>query len=172
MKLVNTRAIFTHNSTIGRLFVDDTFLCYILEPTDRGLDSTMDIEVIKQKKVFGHTAIPTGIYNLQLVSGKLIYDRFHFLKERYTPDTFMVPELQDVKDYSGVLIHPGNYPKDTEGCSLVGKTIAAVDFIGDTPDAFYELQDKCFAAIKAGGVTYEIKREPNAWSAFIKSQQS
>ena len=172
MQLTNTRYLFTKNSTIGKLTVDGQFICYILEPYDRGLTGDMTLAAVLQKKVFGHTAIPTDTYPLLLINGAGIFDRFHFLETEYTITDeagkipFYVPELQTVKGFSGVLIHPGNYPKDTEGCSLVGGSIAGADFIGQTPQAFDALRIKCFDAIKAGGVSYCVQREPNAWAAF------
>lgn len=172
MKLVNTRYIFTENSTIGKLTVDGQFLCYILEPTDRGLDGSMTLATVLQHKIFGKTAIPTDTYPLLLINGAGIFARFPFLHKEYTITDepgkipFYVPELQTVKGFSGVLLHPGNYPHDTEGCSLVGGNIAGADFIGQTPQAFDALRVKCFDAIKAGGVTYTLQREPNAWAAF------
>jgi len=166
MKLVNTRLIFTENSTIGKLTVDGAFLCYILEPTDRGLDASMPLSELQRLKVFGKTAIPIGTYNLQLISGVPIINRFPWITKYYPNNTFMVPELENVPDYEAVLLHPGNYPKDTEGCSLVGMTIAGPDFVGDTPDAFVKLQKTCFDEIKAGNATYTLTRDPQAWTAF------
>jgi hypothetical protein len=166
MKLLNVRSIFTANSSIGKLYVDGVFLCYILEPFDRGLSEDMPLVEIQQKKVFAHTAVPTGIYPLTLISGEPIVNRFPWIRKYYPEGNFFVPELQNVIGFDAILLHPGNYPKDTEGCSLVGMSIAGADFIGDTPDAFVKLQQVCFDAIKAGGVTYEIQRDENAWQAF------
>lgn len=171
MKLVNTRYIFSPNSTIGKLTVDGEFLCYVMEPTDRGLSSAMPLDEITKLKIWGKTAIPVGIYELKLVSGAPIWDRFHYLHTAYTITnepgkiTFVLPELQGIEDFAQVLIHPGNYPKDTEGCSLVGGDIAGADFIGQTPAAFEALRRTCFAAIAAGGVTYTIQRDNIAYQA-------
>ena len=167
MKITNVRSIFTANSVIGKLSIDGVFKCYVLEPFDRGLDSSMSLEEIKAKKILAHTAIPVGEYKLKLISGAPIKARFgKWLEEMYPGDTFMVPELQDVKGFEGVLIHPGNFPKDTEGCSLVGQSIAGPDFIGGTPLAFETLQKLTFAEIEKGDVTYEIARDKGAWDAF------
>lgn len=176
MKLLNVRQIFTEKSTIGKLYVDNVFICYVMEPTDRGLNSSMTPQQIIAIKQPGQTAIPIGTYPLLLVSGAGIFNEFPFLKNKYTitgesgKETFMVPELHGIIDFDQVLLHPGNYPRDTKGCSLVGMTIAGPDFIGDTPDAFYKLDSTCFAAIKLGGVEYEIQRNPDTWAAFQSSK--
>ena len=175
MKLINTRFAFTHNSTIGKLTVDNQILCYILEPTDRGLEDSMALEDIQKRKIWGKTAIPTGTYELKLISGAGIFNRFHFLADKYTVTgetgkiPFEIPELQNVKDFSDVLIHPGNYPKDTEGCSLVGGTIET-DFVGATPAAFEALRVHCFDAIRAGGVTYTLQRDLTEYQKFLNSE--
>jgi hypothetical protein len=83
--------------TIGALYVDDTFLCDTLEPTVRPVGV----------KIFGKTAIPEGIYKIELT-----YSR-HFQKE--------LPLLLKVPNFEGVRIHPGNTAADTQGCILVGK---------------------------------------------------
>ena len=44
-------------------------------------------------------------------------------KHRVFGDTIRV---HDVPDRSGILIHAGNYTKDTQGCILVGKQVAVM----------------------------------------------
>jgi len=103
MKLHLIRDIFTKKTTIGKLYINDTFLCNTLE----------DVIRPENQKVFGKTAIPSGIY-------KVIIDfSNHFNKE--------LPHILNVPNFEGVRIHPGNKPEDTEGCILVG-------IKGDTPD--------------------------------------
>lgn len=92
--------------TIGKLYINGKYFCDTLEDTDRGLTSEMNIMKIKTIKVFGKTAIPTGVYDVQLT---------------YSPKfKKILPILQNVKGFSGIRIHQGNFPKDTEGCILVG----------------------------------------------------
>ena len=111
MKLTVTRFIFTDKSTIGILDADGQFLSYTLEPVTR-------VDDVKPR------AIPPGTYRLALLSSA----RFQ---------TF-TPHLMDVPGFTGIEIHPGNEPKDTEGCTLVGKT-RGVDWIGNSDEAFNEL---------------------------------
>lgn len=107
MKLTLIREIFTDKTTIGSLFIDGKFFCYTLEDKDRGLTSDMTLEEIKKIKVYGETAIPLGSYKL-ILNASPKFNR-------------VLPRLQEVKGYEGVLIHRGNYAKDTLGCILVGK---------------------------------------------------
>ena len=93
--------------TISRLYVNgNLFGCNTLEDTDRGLRQDMQLEEIKKKKVYGQTAIPSGIY-------ECVYTYSNRFKR-------MLPLLLNVKGFEGIRIHSGNSSKDTEGCILVG----------------------------------------------------
>ena len=93
--------------TISRLYVNgNLFGCNTLEDTDRGLRQDMQLEEIKKKKVYGKTAIPSGIY-------ECVYTYSNRFKR-------MLPLLLNVKGFEGIRIHSGNSSKDTEGCILVG----------------------------------------------------
>lgn len=93
--------------TIGRLYLNGEYFCDVLEDTDRGLKDEMSEDEIKSLKVYGKTAIGTGVYNVIL---------------NYSPKYKKVmPLIQNVKGFSGVRIHSGNVPEDTLGCLLVGK---------------------------------------------------
>ena len=107
MELELKRKTFTEESTIGELYVNGVFECFILEDKDRGLDTKMSLLEIKQKKKFGITAIPTGRYEIALTFS----NRFKVY----------LPLLINVPGYEGVRIHPGNKATDTEGCLLPGK---------------------------------------------------
>ncbi len=132
MNLELVRDTFTERSTTGRLLVDGAFFCYTLEDVCRP----------GQPKVFGRTAIPEGVYQV----ANTFSNRF----QRY------MPLLLNVPGYSGVRIHSGNKPEDTEGCILVGRTRAA-DFIGQSRAAYASL----FAGIKdaeqRGRVTLTVR---------------
>ncbi|MDR1090100.1 MAG: DUF5675 family protein [Prevotella sp.] len=117
MKLVLKRIEKTGQYTIGKLYIDGVYFCDTLEDTDRGLVQNMSLTEIALKKIKGETAIPTGIYKITLdvVSPK------YSTRDAYTFCGGRLPRLLNVPGYDGILIHIGNYPKDTEGCLLVGK---------------------------------------------------
>jgi len=106
MKLKLIRQDFTKNSTIGSLYIDDNFFCYVLEDCDRGLDQKMSTLEIKARKIFGVTAIPTGTY-------KVITSMSARMKR-------LLPEVLGVTGYTGIRIHRGNYASDSLGCLIVG----------------------------------------------------
>jgi len=130
MRIKLIRENFTNNSTTGRLFVDGVFECYTLE------------DKVRAVKIKHETAIPAGIYKVVVTMSA----RFKKL----------LPLLLGVPGFDGIRIHPGNKKADTSGCLLVGDTLA-VDFIGNSRQAFARLFGKIQAAIQAGqGVEIEI----------------
>jgi len=90
--------------------MDGVPLCFTMEDCDRGLTSEMTEGQIKAAKVHGKTAIPSGVYNLTLTPS-LRFNR-------------TLPLITPVKGFDGIRIHAGNTPNDTEGCILLGRSIA------------------------------------------------
>lgn len=117
MKLELIRRYRKSGYTIGSLLVDGVKFCDTLEDTDRGLHVGMTSKEIKANKVPGKTAIPTGVYtvNMNTVSPRLKNKSWARLYGG------IVPRLECVPGFVGVLIHPGNTAADTEGCILVGR---------------------------------------------------
>ena len=106
MKLFLQREEFTKDSTIGKLYIDNEFFCYVLEDCDRNLDQSMSALEIKARKIFGVTAIPTGEY-------KVICSMSSRMKR-------LLPEVLGVTGFTGIRIHRGNYASDSLGCLIVG----------------------------------------------------
>jgi hypothetical protein len=129
MLLQLTRKWFSDNSTIGELRVNGEFECYTLEDPER------------EEKIPGETAIPGGKYEVIINHS-----------QRFNKD---LPLLLNVPQFEGIRIHVGNYPKDTDGCILVGQT-RDTDFIGNSRVAFNELFEKLKAALQTEEVFIEI----------------
>lgn len=91
--------------TIGKLYINDVYFCDTLEDTVRDIN-----EDNCKAKVYGRTAIPAGVY-------ELIYNYSPKYKKN-------MPRIMDVPCFTGILIHPGNTHKDTDGCILVGENKA------------------------------------------------
>lgn len=140
MRLTLKRIAFRDTYTIGRLYINGKYFCDVLEDKDRGLDDSMTVEEILKKKKYGQTAIPTGIYRIQIT---------------YSPKyKRMMPLILNVKGYSGIRIHSGNTSKDTLGCLLVGKN-TKVGMVTDSRNTYGRL----FALMKdEKDITIEIKR--------------
>lgn len=100
------RFYFGETFTIGKLFIDSKFHCYILEDVDRGMDYLMPLPELQKRKVHSKTAIPTGVYQIVITYSP----RF----KKY------LPLLLNVPAYVGIRIHPGNDSTHTDGCLLPG----------------------------------------------------
>jgi len=116
VNLLLQREILTSESTIGQLFVDGQRECFTLE------------DVIRNgPKVYGETAIPDGSYRVLIT-----------MSQRFQRP---LPILQEVPNFVGVRIHPGNTSEDTKGCILVGLT-KEDNFIGKSQMAMSLLLPK------------------------------
>lgn len=124
MKLTLKRIAFKEKYTIGRLYIDGEYFCDTIEDKDRGLNNDMGLAEIMVKKRYGETAIPTGHYEVEIT---------------YSPKyKRMMPEIKDVKGFSGIRIHSGNTAKDTLGCLIVGKN-TVVGMVTDSRKTYYKL---------------------------------
>lgn len=99
MKIVVIRDIFTDDATLGKMFIDNRMFGYTCEDLDRKMEDG-------GIKVDSKTAIPRGLYKVVLSFSH------HFQR--------VMPEILDVTGFSGIRIHGGNGPADTEGCVLLG----------------------------------------------------
>ncbi len=95
MKLLLKRIALKEKYTIGKLYIDGEFFSDTLE------------DPVREEKIYGETAIPTGTYKVTIT-----------LSPRFRR---WLPLLHDVPNFEGVRIHRGNTPEDTHGCILVGQ---------------------------------------------------
>lgn len=135
MNLVLIRRWLTPQSTIGELFVEGETArrCVTLE------------DPVRPAKIAGQTAIPAGRYRVVVTESR----RFK------RP----LPLLLDVPDFEGVRIHPGNTCEDTEGCILVGQTMAP-DRVLRSRAAFGTLFPLIQEAVAKGRVYLTILERP------------
>ena len=141
MHIFVKRIIKGDNFTIGKLSINGTFFCYTLEDKDRGLANI---------KIKGATAIPTGTYKVDMETISPKYAS-RGSSSQYASIGNVLPRLVGVKGYEGILIHIGNYVKDTEGCILVGSYYNKENgTISDSKNTFFELYEMLSDAHKKG----------------------
>lgn len=136
MVLVLDRIWYTEKSTVGALYIDGKYECFILEDSDRLKKN--------RRKVYGETAIPRGTYEI-----RLNYSR-KFKR--------ILPLLSNVPGFSGIRIHAGNTARDTEGCLLPGVT-RGTNSVGQSKRAFKKLYKKLERA-KSDNKKIIIKIDP------------
>jgi hypothetical protein len=135
MKLHIDRKWKKDTYTIGILYIDGVRFSETLEDNDRGLRDDMNESTIKAIKVYGKTAIPTGTYNIIMSESPKFADRVW--GKKYNGK---VLEIQNVKGFSGVRIHPLNTAADSLGCIGVGKNTQK-GMITQSTNYYYKLLD-------------------------------
>lgn len=109
--------------TLGELTLDGKFFCYTMEDPVRPTG----------QKVPGDTAIPAGTYPVTI-------ERSHGFR-------ILTPRLHHVPGFEGILLHPGNGPRDTRGCILVGFSKLPSNMkVYKSVEAFEALMHKLLAA--------------------------
>lgn len=101
MNLELVRCRFSDYGTFGKLYINDNFQCYTLEPV---------------------LPVPVGSYEITL---DVTSPKFKF-RYPYTKHRGKVPRLLAVPGHEGILIHCGNFVKDTAGCILVGEKASLI----------------------------------------------
>jgi hypothetical protein len=135
--------------------VDGVFQCYTLEPRmDRSLGKPY--------------AISAGMYNVRLLESP------HFdslLRESAEMQKLfgmfggriITPYVENVPGFDAIEIHMGNYPRCTDGCTLVGQTRIA-DYVGQSDLAFRALMERLTPlgklVIPRSGLAYYELAEP------------
>lgn len=102
--------------TFGSLYVNDEFVCYTLEPCPSSAAHV---------KPF---CIPVGNYDVTL---SVVSPKFRF-RSPYKRHGGRVPRLLNVPNFEGILIHIGNFLKDTSGCILVGESVSLTRLFNST----------------------------------------
>ncbi len=131
-RIIYQRLTETKNSTIGEFKIPGTDLQgYFLEPA-----GPSTVEAQKDRR------IPGGVYQL-----------IHHKGTRF-PDAIKMFNGHVSKDRA-ILIHPGNFPKDTEGCFLPGVKMRT-DYVGPSRSLFLKILAH-FKNVGFEGATMEIK---------------
>ena len=121
MEIRVLRTVKEEGFTIGHMTVRDLSL-WTLEDCVREVPGVP----VCEWKQYGASAIPVGRYQVVLTFSP------HFNKE--------LPLLIGVEGFSGIRIHAGNGPDDTEGCLLVGRGLnQAGNRITDSRGAMIDL---------------------------------
>jgi len=128
----------TKRCTLSQMRIDGVFQCFVLE------------DAYRDKKVWGETRIPDGIYQVAARKEGKFYEKYRRL---YGHE--FVPHLLDVPEFEYILIHMGNSAIDTHGCLLVGNCVGigpTGDFVilpgysGPAYQALFQRLDAAFAA--------------------------
>lgn len=138
MKLLLLREPSTEICTPGILFLGDRFECFTLEDVVREVPG----KPVKDWKVKGQTAIPYGVYTIDLT-----------FSPKYQK---IMPILLGVPGFEGIRIHSGNVAEHTEGCLLVGRLRADKNPATEGIDTVTESKLAYDALFKKLSTTHEL----------------
>ncbi|WP_045859356.1 DUF5675 family protein [Teredinibacter purpureus] len=147
MEIVVDRIVSDDDTTISRVSVDGKFVCFGLE------------DEFREEKVQNETRIPAGTYNIKLRTEGGFHNRY---QKRYPDMHKGMLHLQDVPNFTYVLIHCGNTDEDTAGCLLVGagsNTTPGDMSISSSRVAYANFYPKVVDAAAAGNLS--IRYEDN-----------
>lgn len=117
MHLDQERLTSDRDSTVGILFVDKRFECFICEDEFRAV------------KVPGETRIPAGTYEITLRAEGGMHASY---AKRFGPWHAGMLWIRNVPDFEYAYLHIGNDDDDTEGCPLVGRSAVLNETGGGT----------------------------------------
>ena len=140
MKLTVVRTQFGTDATNGLLFIDGLFECYTLEDQYQAV------------KVMHETCIPEGTYDIKFRKTGGFDSKY---RERYKNAHYGMLHIQDVPNFTYILIHTGNTDEHTSGCLIVGETqqdleISKDGFIGSSTVAYKKMYAKVAGQLLQG----------------------
>ena len=140
MKLTVVRTQFGTDATNGLLLIDDKFECYTLEDQYQAV------------KVMHETCIPEGTYDIEFRKTGGFHAKY---SERYKNAHYGMLHIQDVPNFTYILIHTGNTDEHTSGCLIVGETqqdleISKDGFIGSSTVAYKKMYAKVAGQLLQG----------------------
>ena len=140
MKLTVVRTQFGTDATNGLLFIDGLFECYTLEDQYQAV------------KVMHETCIPEGTYDIKFRKTGGFHAKY---SERYKNAHYGMLHIQDVPNFTYILIHTGNTDEHTSGCLIVGETqqdleVSKDGFIGSSTVAYKKMYSKVASQLLQG----------------------
>tara|TARA_R100000657_G_scaffold16957_1_gene13385 strand:- start:414 stop:977 length:564 start_codon:yes stop_codon:yes gene_type:complete len=140
MKLTVVRTQFGIDATSGILLIDDKFECYTLEDQYQAV------------KVMHETCIPEGTYDIKFRKTGGFHAKY---SERYKNAHYGMLHVQDVPNFTYILIHTGNTDEHTSGCLIVGETQQDLDiskdgFVGSSTVAYKKMYAKVASELLQG----------------------
>lgn len=132
MNVVLQRLFVRDGAQIGMLGVDEAPLCFTLEDEPRAV------------KVPGQTCIAAGRYELKLRTFGGLYEKYRLRFPWNEPGMLW---LQDVPNFTDVMMHCGANKEDTAGCVLVGRGALIFGALTESATAYQVLYNKISAAL-------------------------
>lgn len=149
-KVIIQRFSDNGNSTIGMMFIDGKFFCYVLE------------DEFREVKKMGETRIPAGIYELGIKDVLTGLTKKH--RSSYGSWFEYHIEILNIPNFKTVYLHVGNKETHTDGCPLLGESAnnnqVAKGFISSSMAACKRFYEVIYPLLKGGEKVFiEVRDE-------------
>lgn len=121
--------------TISKVYIDGAFFCHGLE------------DEYRVNKVPGETRIPAGTYRVTLRTEGGFHGRYSRMFGAAHKGMLWV---RNVPGFKWILIHIGNYERDTDGCLLLGKADYAARTVWQSKTTYKRFYERVWRAAQAG----------------------
>jgi len=138
LNILVDRIVSNHDVTISRVYINDLFFCHGLE------------DEYRVRKIPGETRIPAGCYDLGVRAEGGFHQRYQTL---FPNEHRGMIEIQNVRDFRWVLIHVGNYARDTAGCLLLGRADYDAWAVWQSKATYRRFYREVFEAVEANEAT-------------------
>jgi hypothetical protein len=148
---------FGFDSTLG-------YFAEIVDGEEKRLCFTLEDER-RHQKVPGETCIPVGTYPLALQTSGVNHEKY---KKRFGDFHKGMILLQNVPEFEGIHIHPGNTDEDTRGCLLPGRVPVIYpdgEFrVGKSTGAYTLIYERIVPSLIAGETVQLHVTEMQPWA--------
>ena len=138
MDILVDRIVSNHDVTLSRIYLNGDFFCHGLE------------DEYRTHKVPGETRIPAGCYDLGVRRIGGFHKRYRTL---FRPIHRGMIEVQNVPGFRHILIHVGNFDRDTAGCLLLGKADFNAWAVWQSKKTYQRFYTQVIDAVEKGQAT-------------------
>ena len=136
MEIVVDRIYSNEDVTISRIYIDGNYFHM------HGLE-----DEYRDKKVPGETRIPAGTYELGLRTVGGFHNRY---RSKFRGIHRGMLHVLNVPNFKYILIHVGNYDRDTDGCLLLGKADFKAGTVWQSKKSYLRFYAKVIPAVLSG----------------------
>lgn len=130
------------DATISRVYINGKFVCHGLEDEYRA------------DKVPGETRIPAGEYDVTLRTVGGFHGRY---SRMFGARHHGMLWVRDVPGFEFILLHIGNYERDTDGCLLLGKADYQAGTVWQSKKTYQRVYAQLWEAARDGRLRIEYR---------------
>ena len=142
MDILVDRFVSNEDVTVSRVYVDGEFICHGLE------------DEYREHKVPGETRIPAGTYKIGMRRTGGFHNRY---TQKFGHFHRGMLHVLDVPGFTYILIHVGNYDRDTDGCLLLGRADLKAMAVWQSKTTYVKFYEMVIGEALRGRVTIEYR---------------